>query len=84
MSEIRNCIITAAAAGKGRYHWSWRSTDGARRSRSHYLYFYDCVTDARANGCQVEIEAVVSDLKAAARAAEARRALPDEQLNAAA
>jgi hypothetical protein len=38
--------------------WKWRSADGATVSRECFMYFHDCLTDARARGYSVEIERV--------------------------
>jgi hypothetical protein len=38
--------------------WKWRSVDGATVSRECFMYFHDCLADARARGYSVEIERV--------------------------
>ena len=67
MSKTSACIITPRAAARGQYHWSWHSADGTEASRCHFRYFHDCVVDARAHGYEVDIAAVVRELKAGGR-----------------
>ena len=64
MQKSNACVITPRAAGKGQYHWTWQAVEGQRASRCHFRYFYDCVTDARSNGFEVDIDEVVRRLKA--------------------
>ena len=67
MDKLSTCTITPRPAGKGQYQWSWQAVDGHKASRCQFRYFYDCVADARAHGCEVDIAAVVAELKAAGR-----------------
>ena len=36
------------------YCWRWRSADGTTDSTEPFLYYFDCLTDAKANGYSVE------------------------------
>jgi hypothetical protein len=36
------------------YCWRWRAVDGKNDSADSFVYYYDCVTNARANGYDVE------------------------------
>jgi hypothetical protein len=80
MEKLSACIITPRPVGKGQYHWTWQAVDGHKSSRCHFRYFYDCVVDARAHGCEVDITAVVAGLKTPRRTASEQAA---EKLKAA-
>jgi hypothetical protein len=38
------------------YCWRWRSVDGKTDSGDSFIYYYDCLSDARAKGYDVEPE----------------------------
>jgi hypothetical protein len=56
------CLIDAAPVAPGQYKWWW-STPSGRMSKRFFLYFYDCIEDAQANGYAVNVPAVVEHLK---------------------
>ena len=37
------------------YAWKWRAAGGKQESTSSFLYFYDCVEDARSAGYEVNL-----------------------------
>jgi hypothetical protein len=37
------------------FAWRWRGSDGAREASSSFVYFYDCVEDARRAGYAVDL-----------------------------
>ena len=76
MSAHAKCIITAKAVSNGRYYWAWRSVDGSHRSRCDFTYFFECLSDARAKGFDIQVEDVVADLKSANRLRVLRPAGP--------
>jgi hypothetical protein len=41
------------------YCWRWRSVDGRACSQKHFVYYYDCVTNALANGYEAQVETAV-------------------------
>ena len=47
-------VFPVASSNAHGFHWMWRSADGSRESRSAFLYFFDCLEDARAAGYSVE------------------------------
>ena len=78
MSEAERCVIHALPLGDGRYKWWW-STASRREARYFFQYFYDCVADATANGCSVNIATIVEHLKRA-EATDTEAALQTVQL----
>jgi len=36
------------------FHWKWRCVDGSNESATTFIYFFDCVEDARRAGYCVE------------------------------
>lgn len=62
MSDPEDCVIHAAQLGEGRFKWWW-STSSGRKSRLFFRFFYECVADANASGCLVDIARVVEHLK---------------------
>lgn len=42
------------------YRWRWRTTNGQVRSKSSFLYFYECLEDAQANGHVVDFVATLA------------------------
>lgn len=57
------CVIYAKPAKRGHFYWGWHSSDGRRRSRTVFPYFYDCLTDARRNGYVIDPAEVVAQLR---------------------
>ena len=57
------CVIYAKPGRRGHFYWGWHSSDAARRSRTVFAYFYDCLTDARRNGYEIEPAEVVAQLR---------------------
>jgi hypothetical protein len=45
-------IEVAQAPG---YAWKWRSAGGAIESAQRFVYYYDCVSDAREQGYTVDL-----------------------------
>ena len=41
------------------YWWRWRSVDGEACSQKSFVYYYDCLADARAQGYEAQIEMAV-------------------------
>lgn len=39
------------------YCWRWRSVDGKTDSESQFVYYHDCLADAKAKGYSVRFEA---------------------------
>lgn len=37
------------------YCWRWRSADGKTDSKEHFVYYYECLVDAKANGYSVQL-----------------------------
>ena len=48
-------IYTIPAGHEPGYAWKWRSTDGRIISADTFQLYYDCVTDARKHGLEVEL-----------------------------
>jgi hypothetical protein len=57
------CVIYAKPSRRGHFYWGWHSSDGRRRSRTVFAYFYDCLTDARRNGYEIDPAEVVAQLR---------------------
>ena len=57
------CVIYAKPARRGYFYWGWHSSDGRWQSRTVFPYFYDCLTDARRNGYQIDPAEVVAQLR---------------------
>ena len=55
------CVIYARSLRRGYFHWGWRASDG-RRSHTVFNYFYDCLSDARRHGYEVDPAEVVRQL----------------------
>jgi hypothetical protein len=45
-------VITPEEYG---FRWAWRSSDGTQQSPAKFVYFYECVEDARRAGYSVEL-----------------------------
>lgn len=39
------------------YCWRWRSVDGKTTSKGHFVFYYDCLSNAEANGYSVQRDA---------------------------
>ena len=48
-------IISVPVTAAPGYAWKWRSPDGKQQSPSTFVYFYDCVEDARRAGFGVRL-----------------------------
>ena len=48
-------IISVPVTAAPSYAWKWRSPDGKQHSPSTFVYFYDCVQDARRAGFAIEL-----------------------------
>ena len=55
---MKTCQIYPVSAGKGTYHWKWKSVDGKRKAASSRAFelFYDCVEDARSHGADIDLD----------------------------
>jgi hypothetical protein len=47
-------IYAVPAAGEPGYAWKWRSTNSKATSAGTFHLYFDCVTDAREHGYQIE------------------------------
>ncbi len=45
------------------YRWRWRTIGGGAQSKSSFVYFYECMEDALANGHAVDFEATLAATK---------------------
>ena len=48
-------IVSVSAPTTYGYAWRWTSEDGAATSPAAFPLFYDCLSDARARGYDVEL-----------------------------
>jgi hypothetical protein len=48
-------VYSVRIAGDSSFAWKWRSADGARQSPGAFVYFFDCVTDAKKSGYAVDL-----------------------------
>jgi hypothetical protein len=48
-------IVSVRSSDAHGFHWIWRSRDNAQRSATTFVYFYECVQDARRAGFAVEL-----------------------------
>jgi hypothetical protein len=48
-------IISVRSADAHGFQWIWRSADEKHRCAKTFVYFYDCVEDARRAGFTVEL-----------------------------
>ena len=48
---IVSCPVSSAPG----YAWKWRAVGGTQESASTFVYFYDCVQDARSAGYAVDL-----------------------------
>ena len=49
-------LFSVPAKAHPGYRWRWRSVDGRVCSKKPFVYYYDCLTDALANGYEAQIE----------------------------
>ena len=54
-------VFPVAAASPHGFYWKWRSVDGTAKSSREYLYFYDCLENARAAGYLVDFSRLKGD-----------------------
>lgn len=53
---MRTAVIVSCPVRKAPgYVWKWHAEGGTRESSSTFVYFYDCVQDARAAGYAVDL-----------------------------
>jgi len=56
---MKKAEIYAAAAGHSPgYAWKWRCMIDKTHSRHAFLFYYDCVADAKEKGYEVELKQV--------------------------
>ena len=60
-------VFTVPAKTPEGYRWQWRSADGATTSENAFDLFYDCVSDARESGYEVDLAEAPGSLPAASR-----------------
>jgi hypothetical protein len=48
-------VYSVSIAGEASFAWKWRSADGARHSPGAFVYFFDCVQDAKKSGYAVDM-----------------------------
>jgi hypothetical protein len=48
-------IVSCPASSAPGYVWKWRARGGTQESSSTFVYFYDCVQDARSSGYAVDL-----------------------------
>ena len=48
-------IFSVRTSDANGFRWAWRSSPPKRESSSSFVYFYECVQDARAAGYAVEL-----------------------------
>ena len=49
-------IYSIPIRSRSGFGWKWRSADGQVVSRDWFIYFYDCLSDARKRGYHVELK----------------------------
>jgi hypothetical protein len=49
-------LATKIEASLGGFVWKWRASNGKQQSASTFVYFYDCVENARCAGYAVELD----------------------------
>lgn len=49
-------IFPVRASGPNKFRWRWRAAECKDESAGTFLYFYDCVEDARARGYRCTIK----------------------------
>jgi hypothetical protein len=63
-------ISAIPAGGTPGYAWTWRSNTDNATSASAFTYYFDCVTDARKHGYNVDL-AVARDAMSSDRTCDA-------------
>jgi hypothetical protein len=48
-------IVPVATPDASGFAWKWRASDGVTESTSIFVYYYECVEDARSTGYAVEL-----------------------------
>jgi hypothetical protein len=48
-------IFSVRTGGVHGFRWVWRSSGGTQHSTCDFLYFYECVEDARRAGYSIEL-----------------------------
>ena len=48
-------IVPISAKGSKDFRWEWRSHDGKTKSATSFVYYHECVEDARGAGFEVEL-----------------------------
>ena len=48
-------VVSIDSSDAHGFYWVWRSADGQRQSRASFVYFYECVQDARRAGYAVDL-----------------------------
>ena len=48
-------VYSVKVATNAGFVWKWRSSDKKKQSSSTFVYFYECVEDARGAGYTVEL-----------------------------
>ena len=60
---MRTATIHAIAAGEAPgYAWKWLCSSDKTQSASVFSYYYDCVSDARLHGYQVELTRATGEM----------------------
>lgn len=57
---MRAVIFSIPMATSSGFAWRWRAEDDSKESAEAFLYYADCLTDAKRNGCDVELGRVES------------------------
>ena len=64
MRHVARCELYAVPTPEAPgYRWRWRALNGDGQSRSSFVYFYECMEDALANGHAVDFEATFAATK---------------------
>ena len=48
-------IFSIPTTTSHRYSWRWRSVDSKAESGAQFVYYHECLADARANGYSVQL-----------------------------
>lgn len=56
MEKAASAIAVSCEDARHDFLWKWRSKDGRAESRQAFVFFYDCMEDARRNGYGFEIQ----------------------------
>lgn len=49
-------VSVGGGDGQPKFAWKWRSEDKRKESASAFVYFYECVEDAKRNGYTPQID----------------------------